>query len=110
MSEESKPGEWQIEFYATRRGKSPVEDFLDGLPAPEQAKARNILQLLKEFGVLLGLPHARSVDTPNCANCAVGMSGSFTSLTPGDALSSCMVFTKNLGRPLLPKLPQPSGS
>lgn len=59
MSEEPKPSEWRIEFHATRRGKSPVEDFLDELPTPERAKARNVLRLLKEFGVLLGLPHAR---------------------------------------------------
>ena len=61
MSEETKPAEWRIEFYATQRGKSPVEDFLDGLPVPERAKARNVLRLLKEFGILLGLPHARPI-------------------------------------------------
>ncbi len=62
MSEEPQPANnWRIEFYATRRGKSPVAEFLDGLPAPERAKARNVLRLLKEFGVLLGLPHSRPI-------------------------------------------------
>ena len=62
MSEEPQSANnWRIEFYATQRGKSPVEEFLDWLPAPERAKVRNVLRLLKEFGVLLGLPHSRSI-------------------------------------------------
>ena len=50
---------WRIEFYTTSKYQSPVVDFINELPASERAKARNILRLLREFGTLLGLPHAR---------------------------------------------------
>jgi len=50
---------WRIEFCATSKSKSPVVDFVNELPAPERARARNVLRLLREFGILLGLPHAR---------------------------------------------------
>jgi phage-related protein len=50
---------WQIEFYATRKTRSPVADFINGLPEQERAKVRNVMRLLREFGALLGLPHSR---------------------------------------------------
>ena len=53
-----QPG-WQIEFYTNRRGRSPVLDFINGLPVRERAAVRNVLRLLREFGTLLRLPHAR---------------------------------------------------
>lgn len=53
--------EWAIEFYTDERGRSPVIEFINGLPARERARVRNVLRLLREFGVLLRLPHARPV-------------------------------------------------
>lgn len=53
--------EWAVEFYTDERGKSPVIEFINGLPAQERARVRNVLRLLQEFGVLLRLPHARPV-------------------------------------------------
>ncbi len=53
--------EWTIEFYTDERGRSPVIEFINGLPARERARVRNVLRLLREFGVLLRLPHARPV-------------------------------------------------
>ncbi len=50
---------WQIEFYVTRRDKNPVLEFIDGLPEQERARVRNALRLLREFGLMLGLPHSR---------------------------------------------------
>ncbi len=61
MSEEPAQTEWQIEFYVTRRDKSPVLDFINSLPEQERAKARNVLRLLREFGLMLGLPHSRPI-------------------------------------------------
>lgn len=48
-----------VEFYTDARGTSPVEDFLNGLQPGEQAKADRYLKLLCQFGVRLGMPHAR---------------------------------------------------
>jgi phage-related protein len=50
---------WEIEFYADARGDSPVLEFVNDLPAQDQAKIRNAIRLLREFGVLLKMPHAR---------------------------------------------------
>ena len=50
---------WEIEFYADARGKSPVLEFINDLSAQDQAKIRNAIRLLREFGVLLKMPHAR---------------------------------------------------
>ena len=52
---------WVVEFYTDARGKSAVVEFINGLPAQERAKVRNALHLLREFGVLLRLPYARSL-------------------------------------------------
>ncbi len=50
-----------IVFYTDQRGKSPALEFINDLPVLEQAKIRNALRLLKEFGVQLGMPHARHI-------------------------------------------------
>ena len=52
---------WNIVFYTDHRGKSPPLEFIEGLPTMEQAKIRNTLRLLKEFGTNLGMPHARPI-------------------------------------------------
>lgn len=54
MSQES----WQIEFFTTSRGTSPVIKFLDKLEPSARAKVDNFLKLLREFGPHLSLPHA----------------------------------------------------
>jgi phage-related protein len=53
--------QWRVEFYTDARGKSPVLEFIDGLPATEQARVRNVLRLLREMGTRLGMPYARAV-------------------------------------------------
>lgn len=52
---------WELEFYRTASGRAPVEDYLDGLAAPEAAKAVRGLELLRTFGTQLGMPHVRSL-------------------------------------------------
>lgn len=52
---------WSIVFYKDRRGKCPPLEFIEGLPMNEQAKIRNSLRLLQEFGTNLGMPHAKKI-------------------------------------------------
>ncbi|HKZ01402.1 MAG TPA: type II toxin-antitoxin system RelE/ParE family toxin [Pyrinomonadaceae bacterium] len=61
MTETAPPAPWRVEFYATGKNKSPVLDFINGLPEQERAKVRTVLQLLREFGTLLSLPHSRPI-------------------------------------------------
>ena len=53
---------WQINFYEDHRGKSPVLEFINALPAGDRAKINNALRLLAEFGTQLGMPHARPIE------------------------------------------------
>ena len=52
---------WQLFFYEDHRGKSPVLDFMNALSARDRAKVNNVLRLLEEFGMDLGMPHARRI-------------------------------------------------
>lgn len=53
--------EWELFFYATSRGRRPVQEYLDGLSATEAASVVADLDLLAEFDLRLGLPRARPV-------------------------------------------------
>jgi len=53
---------WQIHFYEDQRGKSPVLDFINGLSPMDRARVNNGLRLLEEFGIDLGMPHARRIE------------------------------------------------
>ena len=50
-----------IVFYKDHRGKCPPLEFIEELPVMEQAKIRNTLRLLQEFGTSLGMPHAKPI-------------------------------------------------
>jgi phage-related protein len=52
---------WKIEYYLTSFSKSPVEKFIEGLTPASQAKVANTFDLLAEFGLQIGLPHAKKV-------------------------------------------------
>lgn len=52
---------WSIVFYKDHRGKCPPLEFIEELPVMEQAKIRNALRLLKEFGTNLSMPHAKPI-------------------------------------------------
>ena len=52
---------WSIVFYKDRRGKCPPLEFIEELPVMEQAKIRNALRLLQEFGTKLAMPHAKPI-------------------------------------------------
>jgi phage-related protein len=53
---------WQIHFYEDHRGKSPGLDFINGLSPMDRARVNNGLRLLEEFGIDLGMPHARRIE------------------------------------------------
>ena len=52
---------WNIVFYVDHRGKCPPREFIEELPVMDQAKIRNVLRLLQEFGSNLSMPHAKQI-------------------------------------------------
>ena len=53
---------WSVESYTDRRGKSAPVEFIESSPAKERAKVARTLELLQEFGLALGLPHAWPIE------------------------------------------------
>lgn len=52
---------WGIELYESPRGTKPVKDFLDSLEDSARDKVYASMELLKEFGVMLGPPHVKKL-------------------------------------------------
>ena len=52
---------WKIELYKTANNKSPIDEFIDSLETKVQNKIVEVLGLLREFGVSLGMPHSKKV-------------------------------------------------
>lgn len=52
---------WEIEYYKTISGKSPVKEFIDELNVKAQTKIFDTFNLAKEFGVNLSFPHTKKV-------------------------------------------------
>lgn len=48
---------WEVTDYITKENKSPVEEFLDSLPAKAARKAQDDIDLLQRFGPRWGYPH-----------------------------------------------------
>lgn len=53
---------WNIEYYESRAGRSPVKEYIDSLDAGSRAKLARTLDLLEEFGISLGMPYARQLE------------------------------------------------
>jgi phage-related protein len=53
---------WKVSFYHDARGRSPVIEYLDGLVARDRARVARYLELVREFGPRLAMPHARHLD------------------------------------------------
>jgi len=51
---------WTIKLYQ-KNGKIPVLEFIQSLPAKEQAKVEREIDLLEKFGIFLGQPHADKI-------------------------------------------------
>lgn len=52
---------WSIVFFTDHRGTCPPLDFINKLPVMDQAKIRNSLRLLQEFGPNLSMPHVKQI-------------------------------------------------
>lgn len=52
---------WKILYYETEQGKSPVFDFISSLELKARSKVADTLDLLKEFGTKIGLPHSKKL-------------------------------------------------
>ena len=44
---------WEVFYYQTERGESPIEDFLNSLPRKAKAKCIAYMDLLEEMGFKL---------------------------------------------------------
>ncbi len=53
---------WNIDYYQSAAGRSPVEDFIDSLDAKLRANIARTPDLLEEFGINLGMPYARYLE------------------------------------------------
>lgn len=53
--------QWKIQLYRTPQGDSPVKEFIDNLELKAQAKVRNTINLLRDFGTRLGSPHVKKL-------------------------------------------------
>ncbi|OGD57182.1 hypothetical protein A2V71_02055 [Candidatus Berkelbacteria bacterium RBG_13_40_8] len=52
---------WNILLFETTRGKKPVGEFINSLSPATYAKTLHTLELLKQYGSFLGLPHCKKV-------------------------------------------------
>jgi hypothetical protein len=53
---------WEVEYYETRRGECPVQDFMDYLDNRAKAKIARTIDLLGKFGIHLGRPYVEHVE------------------------------------------------
>ncbi len=53
--------EWKIVYYETSQGDSPIFEFIQSLDVRIQNKIAEVLDLLKEFGTLIGPPHSKKI-------------------------------------------------
>ncbi len=60
MPDQSLPS-WRIVFYKDSRGRSPIAEYLNALPVGERTAAEEAFRLLREFGTMLGMPHAKHI-------------------------------------------------
>lgn len=52
---------WKISYYKTLKGVVPVKEFVNKLNTIAQNKYLEVVELLKEFGTRLGMPHSKKV-------------------------------------------------
>ena len=53
---------WKVLYYAAKSGRYPVKEFIDSLDGDSQSRIFHTLDLLKEFGVHLGMPYAKYLE------------------------------------------------
>lgn len=50
---------WRIEYYPDSRNQYPVAEFIEGLPAKDQARILDAIRLLRRLGTNMSSPHAK---------------------------------------------------
>ena len=55
-------GQWRVVLYETSSGRQPVEEFIASLDRPTYAKTLRGLELLRDNGPDLGMPHSKRLD------------------------------------------------
>ncbi len=53
--------QWSLVFYKTANGRCPVKGYLDGVGAKEMESIVFDLELLRKFGLDLGVPYVKSI-------------------------------------------------
>ncbi len=61
MSDPCEPGQFEASFYLTSSGRSPVEDYLDGLEKKARTKCWDYIELLVKRGFSLPRSHLEKV-------------------------------------------------
>lgn len=56
---------WKVIYYKTLQGKSPVFEFIQGFEMKTRARIFDTVDLLKEYGVNLGLPYSKKLTGTN---------------------------------------------
>ncbi len=52
---------WNINYYESPASNKPVEEFINALEEKTQNKVVRMLELLEEFGINIGFPHAKKL-------------------------------------------------
>ncbi len=52
---------WNVIFYKTLQGDTPINDFILSLETKTQSKIRDSIKLLTEYGIRLGQPHVKKL-------------------------------------------------
>lgn len=52
---------WEVEYYETRKGERPTQEFIDNLDTRSKAKIARTIDLLERFGIDLGMPHVKHI-------------------------------------------------
>jgi phage-related protein len=52
---------WKIALFESSRGEKPVEEFINSCNSSTKGKIISKLNLLKEFGFQLGMPHSKKL-------------------------------------------------
>ena len=53
--------EWKVVFFESGRGEKPVEKFIKEQQSQAQAKIAHAIDLLKQYGSMVRMPHSKSL-------------------------------------------------
>jgi phage-related protein len=55
--------QWKINYYHNHNGNSPVREWLDDIPIEAKAEVFRVFEMLQKYGIDLGLPFVRFLDS-----------------------------------------------